>query len=80
MAPLATVVAATAAMAAIGAIDDIRPMGVVPRLLGQAVLVAVVLATLPAEYRLMAPLPWWCERVLFLIAGVWFVKIGRAHV
>ena len=72
---LATVFAATALIALLGAIDDIRPISVAPRLLLQLVAIAVVIATLPADFQMTPLLPWWLERVLLVLAGVWFVNL-----
>ncbi|MDH8570742.1 hypothetical protein QIH26_27880, partial [Klebsiella pneumoniae] len=52
-----------------------RTMPVMPRLLMQAVAVGVVLATLPAEFRLVSALPVWVERSLLLVGGLWFVNL-----
>jgi UDP-N-acetylmuramyl pentapeptide phosphotransferase/UDP-N-acetylglucosamine-1-phosphate transferase len=66
---------ATVFIALIGAVDDIRTLAIAPRLLGQAVAVALVLASLPADFALTPFLPWWLERALLLIAGLWFVNL-----
>ena len=75
MPTLATVFAATALIAVLGAVDDIRPIAVVPRLLFQTLAVAVVIATLPADFQMTPFLPWWTERLLLVLAGVWFVNL-----
>jgi UDP-N-acetylmuramyl pentapeptide phosphotransferase/UDP-N-acetylglucosamine-1-phosphate transferase len=62
-------------IALVGAIDDIRPLAVIPRLALQAVAVAAMLAALPAELRIAPALPWWAERGLMLAAGLWFVNL-----
>ena len=72
---LGLVFAATAFIALVGAIDDIRTIGVTPRLALQAVAMALVLAALPVELRTVPFLPWWIERALLLIAGVWFINL-----
>lgn len=69
------VFAATMLMGLVGAVDDIQTMAVASRLAGQAVLVGIVLATLPPDYRMIDVLPWWFERAIFLVAGVWFVNL-----
>ena len=61
-------------MACVGAIDDIRPLPVMPRLLLQAIIVAAVIFTLPTTYDSPA-LPWSFERVILLIGGLWFVNL-----
>jgi UDP-N-acetylmuramyl pentapeptide phosphotransferase/UDP-N-acetylglucosamine-1-phosphate transferase len=72
---LPLVFAATILIAFVGAIDDIRPLPVAPRLLLQAVAVGLVIAALPAELRIADFLPWWIERLLLLVAGLWFVNL-----
>ncbi len=67
--------AATLFIALVGAADDFKPIEVVPRLLLQALAVLVVIASLPAELRVVAPLPWWIERALLLIACLWLVNL-----
>lgn len=74
-ATLAPVLAATILIALLGAVDDIRTLGIAPRLLGQILAVALVLASLPAEFTVTPFLPWWLERALLLFAGVWFVNL-----
>jgi UDP-N-acetylmuramyl pentapeptide phosphotransferase/UDP-N-acetylglucosamine-1-phosphate transferase len=72
---LAAVFSATALIAILGAVDDIRPIAVAPRLLMQLFAVAVVIATLPADFQMTPFLPWWLERVLLVLAGAWFVNL-----
>ena len=72
---LLAVLVATVLLALVGAYDDLRTMPVLPRLLIQAAAVGIVLATLPAEFRLVSVLPVWAERVLLLIGGLWFVNL-----
>jgi UDP-N-acetylmuramyl pentapeptide phosphotransferase/UDP-N-acetylglucosamine-1-phosphate transferase len=67
--------AATILIAFVGMVDDIRPLPVAPRLLLQALAVAVVITALPADLRIVGFLPWWLERLLLLIAGLWFVNL-----
>jgi UDP-N-acetylmuramyl pentapeptide phosphotransferase/UDP-N-acetylglucosamine-1-phosphate transferase len=67
--------AATAFIAVVGAIDDVRTIGVLPRLLLQALAVGIAIASLPAELRLVPLLPWWAERALALLACLWFVNL-----
>jgi UDP-N-acetylmuramyl pentapeptide phosphotransferase/UDP-N-acetylglucosamine-1-phosphate transferase len=72
---LLAVLAAAVFLALVGAYDDLRTMPVLPRLLMQVAAVGIVLATLPAEFHLVQVLPVWAERVLLLIAGLWFVNL-----
>ncbi len=73
--PPAPVLAAVVLMAIIGAVDDIRSIEVVPRLLLQALAVAAVIYALPDDLRVTSFLPWWLERILLLVGGVWFVNL-----
>jgi UDP-N-acetylmuramyl pentapeptide phosphotransferase/UDP-N-acetylglucosamine-1-phosphate transferase len=73
--PLTIVVAAALAMACVGAIDDVRPLPIVPRLLLQAVIVAAVIYSLPKELRVAPAVPWSLERLILLIGGLWFVNL-----
>jgi UDP-N-acetylmuramyl pentapeptide phosphotransferase/UDP-N-acetylglucosamine-1-phosphate transferase len=72
---LALVLAAVAGVAMIGAIDDIRPMEVLPRLSWQAMAALVVIAALPHELRIFPELPFWLERGGMLIGTLWFVNL-----
>jgi len=73
--PPATILAAIVLIAGVGAVDDIRPLAVVPRLLLQALAVAAVIYALPDELRPLPVLPWWLERVVLFLAGLWFVNL-----
>jgi UDP-N-acetylmuramyl pentapeptide phosphotransferase/UDP-N-acetylglucosamine-1-phosphate transferase len=73
--PLATVLAAVVLMACIGAVDDIRPIEVVPRLLLQALAVAAVIYALPVDLRPLPFVSWWLERLLLFVGGLWFVNL-----
>ena len=73
--PLPVVFAAVILIAGVGAADDIRSIPVIPRLLLQALAVALVIYTLPNEVRVAPFVPWWAERILFVIGGVWFVNL-----
>jgi UDP-N-acetylmuramyl pentapeptide phosphotransferase/UDP-N-acetylglucosamine-1-phosphate transferase len=67
--------AAAALLAVVGAVDDISGLTPLSRLLLQGVAVGIVIAALPAELRLVAMLPWWIERGLILLAGIWFINL-----
>ena len=69
------VLAATIVIAAVGAIDDVRTIAVLPRLFLQAAAVAIVIAALPGELRPVPPLPLWLERALLGLALLWFVNL-----
>jgi UDP-N-acetylmuramyl pentapeptide phosphotransferase/UDP-N-acetylglucosamine-1-phosphate transferase len=66
---------AVLALAATGAVDDIRPLPVGLRLALQCATVALLLAFVPAEARIIPELPWWIERAGLLLGGVWFVNL-----
>jgi UDP-N-acetylmuramyl pentapeptide phosphotransferase/UDP-N-acetylglucosamine-1-phosphate transferase len=66
---------AALALAATGAVDDIRPLPVRLRLALQCAAVGLVLAFIPAEARVIPELPWWVERAGLLLGGVWFVNL-----
>jgi UDP-N-acetylmuramyl pentapeptide phosphotransferase/UDP-N-acetylglucosamine-1-phosphate transferase len=72
---MVAVSAATILVAVLGAVDDIRPIDVIPRLLLQIFAVAIVIATLPLDFQMTPLLPWWIERILLVFAGVWFVNL-----
>ena len=74
-APLPAVIAAAVVMAGIGAIDDIHPLPAAPRLLLQAIIVAGVIYTLPDQLRIVPLLPWWLERLVLVLGGLWFVNL-----
>jgi UDP-N-acetylmuramyl pentapeptide phosphotransferase/UDP-N-acetylglucosamine-1-phosphate transferase len=67
--------AATLFIAIVGLVDDIRTMPVLARLVLQAVAVAAVVLTAPADLRIVAAVPLAIERTLLLVAGLWFVNL-----
>ncbi len=73
--PLAWVLAATIVLAIVGALDDLFALQALPRLVLQTIAVAVVVATLPAELRILDVLPWWLERLGILVGLLWFVNL-----
>src|SRR6185437_9730948 len=73
--PLAAAFAAAVVMACVGAADDIRPLGVVPRLVLQTLAVAAVVFALPEGLQIVWFLPSWLERHLLIISGLWFVNL-----
>lgn len=66
---------ATILIATIGAIDDLRPISVMPRLLLQAASIAAILFALPATLQIAPILPLWIERGMLLLAALWFVNL-----
>ena len=71
----APVMVAAILLALVGMVDDIRTLEAMPRLLLQFAAVATVIAALPDEARIAPLLPFWLERALLLLAGVWFVNL-----
>jgi UDP-N-acetylmuramyl pentapeptide phosphotransferase/UDP-N-acetylglucosamine-1-phosphate transferase len=70
----AVVAAAALLLAVVGAVDDIRPLPTVPRLVAQFLAVGAVVAA--ADVALWpALLPRWVEIGLLVVAGVWFVNL-----
>ncbi len=70
-----TLLIAAGVMALIGAVDDIRPLPAVVRLILQTLLVTWVVATAPADWRLVPEVPMLLERAFCIFAGVWFVNL-----
>lgn len=72
---LLAVVAATVGLAALGMTDDIRPMRAGSRLAFQALAVGLVVATLPADLRVVPAAPFVAERVAIAFGLVWLVNL-----
>jgi UDP-N-acetylmuramyl pentapeptide phosphotransferase/UDP-N-acetylglucosamine-1-phosphate transferase len=74
-ASLLPLLVAVIVIAAVGAADDIRPIGVAPRFFLQAFSVALVIFALPDELRVAPFMPVWIERLLLTVGGLWFVNL-----
>ena len=72
---LAAILLAALAMAGVGMTADRALLRVAPRLLLQAVIIAGLVYSLPDHLRVFAPLPWWLERLLVVLGGLWFVNL-----
>jgi UDP-N-acetylmuramyl pentapeptide phosphotransferase/UDP-N-acetylglucosamine-1-phosphate transferase len=72
---LSAVFAAALGLGIVGITDDVRPLEVLPRLLLQGIAVAVVIAFLPLELRIIPVAPRWFEYFCLLIGGIWFVNL-----
>jgi UDP-N-acetylmuramyl pentapeptide phosphotransferase/UDP-N-acetylglucosamine-1-phosphate transferase len=70
---LASIAAATIVLAIVGAVDDIRPLPALPRLVAQLLTVGTIVALSPAP--VLPILPYWLDRVLLVLAGVWLVNL-----
>jgi UDP-N-acetylmuramyl pentapeptide phosphotransferase/UDP-N-acetylglucosamine-1-phosphate transferase len=71
------VLAAAAFIAAVGAIDDLKPIPVLPRLFLQLIAVGTVVLALPYDVRIVPFLPGWLERTLLVLAMLWFVNLSN---
>jgi len=72
---LAVIFVSAIGLALVGVTDDVRPLEPVPRLVLQATGVAAVIAALPYDMQIVPALPWWLDRALALVGGVWFVNV-----
>jgi len=72
---LAVILASVAGLALVGVTDDVSPMEALPRLMLQIVAVVAVIATLPHDMRIIPVFPWWLDRAIALIGGVWLVNV-----
>jgi UDP-N-acetylmuramyl pentapeptide phosphotransferase/UDP-N-acetylglucosamine-1-phosphate transferase len=69
------VLLATLLLVGVGVVDDMRHLTPAPKFLVQAVALALVVAALPEGLRILPTLPWWLERGLMLVGGIWFVNL-----
>jgi UDP-N-acetylmuramyl pentapeptide phosphotransferase/UDP-N-acetylglucosamine-1-phosphate transferase len=69
------VFAATLFIAAVGFADDLKSIPVPTRLMLQAIAVGAILVAAPGDLRLIPAVPFWIERGLLLLAGLWFVNL-----
>jgi UDP-N-acetylmuramyl pentapeptide phosphotransferase/UDP-N-acetylglucosamine-1-phosphate transferase len=72
---LVPLLAASVFLLIVGAVDDIRTLAALPRLILQCLAVIVVVGALPADMRMAAWLPLWLERALLVLGGLWFVNL-----
>jgi UDP-N-acetylmuramyl pentapeptide phosphotransferase/UDP-N-acetylglucosamine-1-phosphate transferase len=72
---LLSLTSATAVLAIVGGIDDVRPLPAMVRLAVQCIAVGGVIAALPNDLRILPQVPWWTERTGLLLTGVWFVNL-----
>lgn len=66
---------ATLFIAVVGFADDLKSIPVVTRLVLQAIAVGAILFASPADLRIAPAVPFWIERGLLLLAGLWFVNL-----
>lgn len=72
---LSLVLIGTALLAVVGFADDSRTIRVMPRFVLQICAVVMILASLPADLRIVSALPWWFERTLLLLGCLWLVNL-----
>lgn len=72
---ISVVMAAAFALAAIGMVDDLRPIPVIPRLALQLAIVTLLVAALPAQLRLLEAIPIGLERALLILGLLWFINL-----
>ena len=66
---------ATLLVALVGAADDISAVPVGARLLLQAIAVALVISTLPADLSIIPLMPAWAERAMLFAGMLWVVNL-----
>jgi UDP-N-acetylmuramyl pentapeptide phosphotransferase/UDP-N-acetylglucosamine-1-phosphate transferase len=72
---LAPVLAAACCLAVIGMVDDLRPIPVIPRLVLQLAVVALLFAILPTQLRIVEAIPVALERALMIVGLLWFINL-----
>lgn len=70
-----SVFAATLFIAVVGFADDVKSIAVLPRLVLQAAAVGIIIFTAFGNRHIVAACPLWLERMLLIIAGLWFVNL-----
>lgn len=72
---LLTVLIAAFCLAAVGMIDDLRPIPVIPRLALQLATVTFLFATLPPQLRVFEMIPLALERTFLVLGMLWFINL-----
>jgi UDP-N-acetylmuramyl pentapeptide phosphotransferase/UDP-N-acetylglucosamine-1-phosphate transferase len=67
--------AAALALTIIGFLDDTRGLGIIPRLTSQIFAVGVAVLLLPSELRIVPFVPLAVERIVAVVALLWFVNL-----
>jgi UDP-N-acetylmuramyl pentapeptide phosphotransferase/UDP-N-acetylglucosamine-1-phosphate transferase len=73
--PAPAVLLAAFWLAAVGMVDDLRPIPVIPRLALQTAAVLLLLAALPVEIRIFEAVPLVIERAILVVGLLWFVNL-----
>jgi UDP-N-acetylmuramyl pentapeptide phosphotransferase/UDP-N-acetylglucosamine-1-phosphate transferase len=74
---LVLVSAVVAAIAVLGAVDDVRPLPVAPRFAAQAVAATLLIGTIPAGLRGLPFLPSFLEAIVLVVGLVWFINLAN---
>ena len=69
------VLAAAFLVAAVGMIDDLRPIPVIPRLALQLAAVMLLCTVLPPQLRIIETIPIALERALLVLGLLWFINL-----
>jgi UDP-N-acetylmuramyl pentapeptide phosphotransferase/UDP-N-acetylglucosamine-1-phosphate transferase len=69
------VFAAVVFIAAVGFADDLKSIPVLTRLVLQLVAVGAIVLAAAGDLRIVPAVPFWIERGLLLLAGLWFVNL-----
>jgi UDP-N-acetylmuramyl pentapeptide phosphotransferase/UDP-N-acetylglucosamine-1-phosphate transferase len=70
-----TLTAAALLLTVVGAVDDIRVLPALPRLVLQCLAAAAVLVALPADFHIVPQVPQWLERAGLFVGLVWMVNL-----
>ena len=66
---------ATLFIAAVGFADDLQSIPVLTRLALQAIAVSAIVFAAAGDLRIVPAIPFWIERGLLVVAGLWFVNL-----
>jgi UDP-N-acetylmuramyl pentapeptide phosphotransferase/UDP-N-acetylglucosamine-1-phosphate transferase len=69
------VVAAASCLSAVGMIDDLWPIPVLPRLALQLAAVLLLFVALPSQMRILGGIPIALERTLLILGLLWFINL-----
>ncbi|MBR1268825.1 glycosyltransferase family 4 protein [Bradyrhizobium sp. AUGA SZCCT0222] len=69
------VLAAAFCLAAVGMVDDLRPIPVIPRLTLQLAVVVVLFTALPPQIRFFEIIPVAIERAFIVLGMLWFINL-----
>jgi UDP-N-acetylmuramyl pentapeptide phosphotransferase/UDP-N-acetylglucosamine-1-phosphate transferase len=69
------VLAAAFLVAAVGMVDDLRPIPVIPRLMLQLAAVLLLCTALPPQLRIIETIPIALERALLVLGLLWFINL-----